>query len=268
MIDKVLGNPLVGLSPWIVYSIVEGEGRLEVSAGLALAVAFVILLLNWSRGSKPKALEFADVAFFSILMVVVALASDSTHHWLELWGGEVANIVLAVFVVGSILVGHPFTLAYAKEDAPEEEWSDPHFIRANYIISGVWAVAFLIEAASGFYGDAVLDNSNNIWTGWIIQTLPLIAAAQFTIWWPSRLEALGKQAGGEAVRVPPIDELYVQMTPWIIVIGVLVLTVGGGPGWLGVAFIIVGSVSTHLFAERIRRDEAKQAPELARAPSV
>lgn len=43
----------------------------------------------------------------------------------------------------------------------------------------------------------MLDNSNNIWTGWVIQMLPLIAAAQFTIWYPQRLDALGRQAQAE-----------------------------------------------------------------------
>ncbi len=48
------------------------------------------------------------------------------------------------------------------------------FLRVNYLIAWVWVAAFAIEALSGFYGDAILDDSNNIWTGWIVQTLPPI----------------------------------------------------------------------------------------------
>lgn len=256
LLDKVLANPLVGLSPWIVYSIVEGENRLEISAALALATAALIVVLGVLRGARPKALELSDVAFFSVLAVVIAVSSPATHDWLELWGGEVANAVLLFFVLGSILVRHPFTLAYAKESAPPEEWNDPHFLRANYVISWVWALAFGIEAASGLFGDAVLNDSNNIWTGWIVQTLPLIMAGQFTIWYPNRLEALGRRADGEDVRVPPISELYAQLTPWLSVIGVIIFVSGGAPSWLGFVFLAAGMVSSRYFQNAAKAEAA------------
>ena len=252
MLDKVLSNPLVGLSPWIIYSLVEGEGRLEIAALLALGVALVVVVLGVVRGDRPKALEFTDIAYFGILAVIIAFASSGTISWLELWGGEVANVVLFIFVIGSIAVRHPFTLAYAKESAPRDQWDNPHFLRANYVISAVWALAFGIEAASGLFGDAVLDNSNNIWTGWIIQTLPLIWAAQFTIWYPMRLQALGAQAQGEEARVPPVEELYATMTPWLTVIGVIIFIAGGAPSWVGFVFVALGIGLTNLMTRKAK----------------
>jgi hypothetical protein len=262
MLDKILSNPLVGLSPWIIYSLVEGEGRLEIAALIALGVALLVVVLGVARGDRPKALEFTDVAYFGILAVIIAFASSGTIDWLELWGGEVANMVLFVFVVGSIAVRHPFTLAYAKESAPREQWDDPHFLRANYVISAVWALAFGIEAASGLFGDAVLDNSNNLWTGWVIQTLPLIWAAQFTIWYPIRLRALGARAQGEDARVPPVEELYAQMTPWFTVIGALVFITGANPQWLGFVFIALGVVLTGML-QRAAKAKGGEDPEPA-----
>jgi len=247
LLDKVLSNPLVGLSPWIVYSLVEGEGRLELSAAVALGTGFLILILNWYRGSSPKLLEFADVTYFGALAVLVALASESTRDWLELWGGETANIALLVIVLGSVVIRKPFTLQYAKEDTPKEYWDTPGFLRANYLISWVWVAAFAIEAASGLYGDAVLDNSNNIWTGWIIQTLPLIIAAQFTIWYPDRLEAARNAADGDGeASMPTVGDFLATLTPWITVIGIIVLSMGGAPVAVGVALIVIGAVATRL----------------------
>jgi hypothetical protein len=240
-IDAILDNPLVGLSPWILYSLVEGEGRLELSAALAFGLAAFILFLNWIRGDRPKMLEYSDVVYFGALAIVIAFASAGTLRWLELWGGEVANIALLVIVLGSILIRQPFTLQYAKEDTPEEYWHTPEFLRVNYLISWVWAGAFFIEAASGFYGDAVLDDSNNIWTGWIIQTLPLIIAAQFTIWYPNRLEAVRE---GRLDAAPTVGDFLGTITPWITVIGILVLSMDGGPEWLGIALIVLGVVLT------------------------
>jgi hypothetical protein len=256
IVDHVLANPLVGLSPWILYSIVEGEGRLELSAALALGLAVVILCANWIRGGRPKLLEYSDVVYFAGLAVVVAMASEGTRTWLELWGGEVANVALLVIVLGSILIRQPFTLQYAREDTPEENWHTPEFLRVNYLIAWVWAIAFAIEAASGLYGDAVLRNSNDIWTGWIIQTLPLIIAAQFTIWYPNRLEAVRE---GRAEQAPTVNDFLATVTPWITVVGIVVLSVGGAPTWLGVALIIVGIALTKMLTGQREPDAAEAA---------
>lgn len=241
LFDAVMGNPLIGLSPWILYSLVEGEGRLELSAALALGLAVVVLIANWLRGEKAKFLEYSDVVYFATIAVIVAFASEGTRTWLELWGGEVANIALFVIVAGSLVIRQPFTLQYAREDTPEEYWHTPQFLRVNYQISAVWVVAFFIEAASGLYGDAVLHNSNNIWTGWIIQTLPMILAAQFTIWYPNRLAAVRE---GRTATAPTVTAFLATCTPWITIVGIISLSSDGGPEWLGIALIVIGIALT------------------------
>jgi hypothetical protein len=244
----VLDNPLAGLAPWIVYNIVEGEGRLEISSALAFGLALAILMLNWYRGGTPKLLEYSDVVFFGALCVVVAVAPPDTHHWLERWSGEVANIALVVIALGSILIRNPFTLAYAKEEVEPEIWDNAVFLHTNYVLSWVWVGAFLIAALSGFYGDLVLDNPNNLWTGWIIQTLPMIVAAQFTIWYPKRVEALEAIEQGKAAELPPIGEFLGQVTPWISITGVVVLSAGDPtPWWVGAGLIAVGATLNRRF---------------------
>ncbi len=243
-LDAIMANPLVGLAPWIIYSLAEGPNRLELSSALALGTAVLVMCVNWIRGGTPKMLEWSDVVYFTGLTIVIAFASAGTRTWLELWGGEVANVALFVIVLGSILVRQPFTLQYAKEDAPPEMWDEPHFLRANYVISWVWALAFFIEAASGWYGDAVLRDANNLWTGWIIQTLPMIVAAQFTIWYPNRLRALGE---GRISEAPTMRDFVGTVTPWITVIGILSLCFDAAPEWLGIAFIVLGILLTKGF---------------------
>jgi hypothetical protein len=259
IVDVVLANPLIGLSPWIVYSLIEGGGRLEESSAIAFGLALAVVLLGTLRGSKPKLLEWTDTIFFAALAIFVAVASDDTHAWLERWSGEVANLALVVIAVGSILLRQPFTLAYAKESAPRELWDNPLFLRTNYVITWVWAAAFIIEAASGFFGDLVLDDSNNLWTGWIIQTLPLIWAAQFTIWYPQRIRAVGARARGEQVPVPPVAEFLAHCSPWLTVVGVIVLAMGGAPWWVGIIFIGAGVVLTNQFQQAAAAESAALA---------
>ncbi len=242
-LDGILANPLVGLSPWILYAIVEGKGRLELSAAVALGLAVVILSLNWIRGASPKILEYSDVAYFAGLAIVVAFAGPGLRTWLEGWGGEVANAALLVIALGSVLIRNPFTLQYAREETPEEFWHTPEFLRVNYLISWVWVVAFAIEAASGLVGDAVLHNPNNLWTGWIVQTLPLIVAAQFTIWYPARLDAIRE---GRSDAIPTVRNFLATVMPWITIIGIVVLSTGGSPESVGIALIGAGIVGTRL----------------------
>ena len=217
---------------------------LQDRAGLALGLAVLILCANWLTGSRPKMLEYSDVVYFAALAIFVEFASDGTRTWLELWGGEVANLVLFGLVLGTILIRRPFTLPYAKETTPREYWDQPEFLRVNYLISWVWAIAFGIEAASGLYGDAVLHNNNEIWTGWIIQTFPMIVAAQFTIWYPNRLDA---QREGRR-DAPTVADFLATLAPWITVIGIISLSADGGPAWLGIGLIVIGILATKALA--------------------
>ncbi len=251
-VNAFMASPLAGLTPWILYSLVSGPERLELSVLIALVAALAILGLSRLQGGTIKMLELSDVIFFALLAVVVAVANDDFHHWLEVWSGEIANLALMVIVVGSIVLRRPFTLAYARETTPEEYWDTPEFLRVNYIISWVWAAAFIVQAASGGFGDGVLDNSNNLWTGWVIQTAGIVWAAQFTIFYTQVIDARAKVATGEdpSAEVPPWDELFRDMATWIAVAGILSLVFDGGPVALGIALIAVGVVVRGFFARR------------------
>ncbi|MFF3213475.1 hypothetical protein ACFYYB_22700 [Streptomyces sp. NPDC002886] len=186
-----LESPFVGLSPWILFAFVVGPGRFEWAVGLALAISVCLVvgsrLLN--PGSSLKILELSDVVFFAVLTVVGIFASDGTRRWLETYAGEVANVSLFLIAFGSILAGVPFTLQYAREQVDRKFWDTPVFKRTNYLITGVWGLAFLINAIVGAYGDLVLRDPNNIWTGWIIQILTIVGALRFTEKYPEAVRA-------------------------------------------------------------------------------
>jgi hypothetical protein len=261
-VNAFMASPLAGLAPWILYALVSGPDRLELSVLIALAAALVIFGFSRLQGGSIKALELSDVIFFALLAIVVAVASDDLHDWLEVWSGEIANIALMLIVVGSIVLRRPFTLAYAKEDTPEEYWDTPEFMRVNYIISWVWAAAFIVEAASGAFGDGVLDNSNNLWTGWVIQTAGIIWAAQFTIFYQQLIDARTKVLTGEDpnARIPVWAELYRDMATWIAVAGILSLVFDGGPAALGIGLIAAGVIVRGFFSRKASAAKPRPAP--------
>ncbi|MGW7438403.1 hypothetical protein [Streptomyces sp. NPDC054849] len=245
-VSGFLENPVVGMAPWIVFSLLVGPGRFEIAVAIALAAAVTLIVLSRlvNRGTSWKLLELADVVFFAALAVIGALASEGTLHWLETYAGEVANVTLAVIAFGSMAVRMPFTLQYAREQADPALWNTPAFLRTNYVITGVWGLAFVVAALAGAYGDLVLHNPNNIWTGWIIQILAIVAALKFTAWYPDVVRARAiRKATGQGPEPPRLAGLLLPLAGLLVPIGIAVL-IFDDMWWLGVALIVAGSLLT------------------------
>ncbi|MEU3725791.1 hypothetical protein [Streptomyces sp. NPDC031705] len=237
-----LENPVVGMAPWILFSLLVGPGRFEVAVGIALAAALALVVVGRlvHRAASWKLLELADVVFFAALAVIGALAGDGTLRWLETYAGEIANLTLTVIAFGSMAVRMPFTLQYARERTDPSLWHAPAFLRANYVITGAWGLAFLVAALAGGFGDLVLHNPDNIWTGWIIQILAIVAAVRFTVWYPQVLRARADGRGG----APPTAGLLLPLAGLLVPIGIAVLVFDGNVWWLGVALIVAGGLLT------------------------
>ncbi|WP_328395916.1 hypothetical protein OHS70_10210 [Streptomyces sp. NBC_00390] len=251
-----LDNPVVGMSPWIIFSVLAGPGRFGFAVGLALAVSIVLVVLGriLRPGESLKILEVADVFFFAVLAVVGAFADEGTHHWLELYADEVANIALVVIALGSMAVRMPFTVQYARERVDPAYWDSPLFKRVNYVITGVWAGAFLVAAVVGGYGDLVLHNPNNIWTEWIIQILAIIAALSFTEWYPDYARA--KARGSE--QIPSVNGLLLPLAGMLVPVGIAVLIFEDAATWFGIGLIVVGILATKALSGNADKESGKR----------
>ncbi|MEU2072542.1 hypothetical protein [Streptomyces sp. NPDC013489] len=249
----LLENPVVGMAPWIVFSLLVGPGRFEIAVALALATTIVLVAAGRivNRGSSWKLLELADVVFFAVLAVVGILASEGTLHWLETYAGEVSNLALVLIAFGSMAFRTPFTLQYAREQVDPAYWHRPTFVRANYVITGAWGLAFLVAAVAGAYGDLVLHNPNNIWTGWIIQILAIMAALRFTDWYPEVVRARARYAADSSAPEPPhLSGMLLPLAGLLVPVGIAVLIFDSSVWWLGVALIAGGVLLTKALAGR------------------
>ncbi|GGL94359.1 hypothetical protein [Nakamurella endophytica] len=253
---RILDNPFVGFLPWIVLAVLEGPGRLPWAAGAALALSVVFLVLDVVRGRTVKILAVVDVVAFTAFLVLVLAAPPATQRWLETWFGEISNLILVVVVVASMIARVPFTIQYAREQTDPSAWRTPLFLRINYVITGAWALAFAVSSAAGFYGDAVLHDNSNIWTGWIIQIGASLVAVQFTQWYPDYATANALRAAGEPTEpAPPVTDLLVPLLGYLVPVGIIVLVFGGAPTWLGIALIVVGSA----LSVQLRRVDTRSA---------
>ncbi len=94
-----------------------------------------------------------------------------------------AGLLLIVLI--TIAIRRPFTLQYAREQVPPEHWRAPGFIRSNYIITTVWALAFVVLVASDV--TEVFLPSLPSMVGIAATVVALAAAAKFTAWYPKRV---------------------------------------------------------------------------------
>jgi hypothetical protein len=237
----LLDQPFIGFTPWILLSVVEGPGRVVLASALAWGLALTLASAGAVVGGRPKLLDVTGIAFFAAMIVVAAAGGPSTRHWLGLWAGEVSNLAIALITLTSIAAHRPFTLAYARETTDRAYWDSPLFLRINYVISTVWAVAFVLTATVGYIGDGALHQPNNIWTAWIIQIALVILAIKFTGWYPERATAEAQTDDhADTTHNPTQLALLRPLAAYLIPVGILVMIVSGNTWWIGGALIVLG----------------------------
>lgn len=234
MVDGYVKSPFAGIAPWILMSVVSGPGRFEEAASAALGLALLTLWVGSRRGVPVHLLEAFSVTYFGVMAVLGLLAPDSVISWLELWAAELSNIALAVFAIFTVLIRRPFTLAYAKDTTAREHWDSPMFLKINYVLSAVWAGAFLFSAVVGAYGGAVLRDNDNFWTAWILPLAAVIFAGAVTEFYPD-------YATGESTS---LARIFDWLPPFVMVTGIIGWVSDAVPDVVGIALIVVGAVGS------------------------
>jgi hypothetical protein len=134
-------------SPWAAFLMGVRVGNVYWGAGVAAVVAIVVLARAMSR-HKAHLFDVIGVVYFVGLLVLLAVIHPGDVSTWGRYAQAVAHGSLTVIVFGSVLVGHPFTEGYAREQAPPEVWNSPHFHAFNRKISLFWGLAFLVGTIS------------------------------------------------------------------------------------------------------------------------
>lgn len=141
---------LLGFAPFIVFALLSGLST-DLALWVALASAFVIGIRDFAQTRLLRVLDMGSIVLFGLLALYTgfiqpSLSIPAVHLIVD--GG------LAIIAFISIVIGNPFTLDYAREQVPEEFWRTPLFLRTNYVIAGVWVLAFgamtVADAAATF----------------------------------------------------------------------------------------------------------------------
>jgi hypothetical protein len=92
------------------------------------------------------------------------------------------DIGLLLIVLVSIAIRRPFTLQYAREQTPPEIWNAPEFIRTNYVITAVWALAFATMVGADLL--LLYKPALPIQIGIGATIVAIWGAIRFTAWYP------------------------------------------------------------------------------------
>jgi hypothetical protein len=178
-------NILLAFAPFIVFVVVER--LVGAPAGLAAGALASAVLLGRDLLSRERAVKVLEIGT-AILFGSLALYALAFH---PIWSIAAVRLrvdagLLAIVLV-SIAIRRPFTLQYAREQVAPGLWSNPVFVRTNYVISAAWGAAF----AAMVVADILLAYMPEVprAAGIAVTVVALMAAVKFTARYPARVSA-------------------------------------------------------------------------------
>jgi hypothetical protein len=193
-------NMLLAFVPFIAFAVLDRTvGATEgLIAGALVSAALVAR--DWlSPTRSPKVLEIGTVILFGSL-AIYTLATNP--EWSIIGVRLCVDAGLLLIVLASVAIRQPFTLQYARERVPAEHWGSPLFVRTNYAITAVWALAFAAVVIAEVVMLYVPEIPHRV--GVVVTIIALAAAFKFTDWYPQRVgdgSALSSATAGASPNI-------------------------------------------------------------------
>jgi hypothetical protein len=177
---------LLAFAPFLAFAVVDRIwGSVEGLVAGALVSSVLIARDLLTPGRSPKILEIGTAVLFGGLALYAVLAHPT---WSVLGVRLRVDAGLLAIVTLTMLIGRPFTLQYAREQVADVDHASPEFLRVNYVITAVWALAFAVMVAAEA-ALLYLPNVSHRLGIWAI-IAALVGAVKFTSWYP---EHVGRQ---------------------------------------------------------------------------
>jgi len=143
----------------------------------------------------PKLLDVASILFFGGF--VIAGFSTARHDVMgvDQYAQAISSGALALIAFLSVLVGHPFTVDYAKEQTPPEVWHTPMFRHVNVVLTLVWGVIFALCAGLGIAAVHATSKGAQDWFSWYLPIILIIVGFKVNSRYPETVRRRA-EAGG------------------------------------------------------------------------
>jgi hypothetical protein len=172
------------LAPYGAFAFLMLVTSSAVSLFAGAAICLAVIGLDAARKRSIKILGAGSAMLFIGVGCYLTLVDPSLSNSAVKFLIDAGMFLVAL---GSMLVRHPFTLQYALEEVPTEIAAMPGFLRANYIITGVWTVAMLAMMLGNV---AMLYVPGlPIWLSLAVAFAARNSAVYFTKWYPAYRKA-------------------------------------------------------------------------------
>ena len=182
------------LAPYGAFASLMLVATATESLVAAVFVSLGTVALDVVRGRSLKILPIGTAILFAAVAGYLHLVDPSLS-------GKAVKLAVdvGVFTIsfGSMLLRYPFTMQYALEALPAEMAAMPGFMRANYIITGVWTASTLLMMLTN--AAILYIPSLPIWIGLAVAFAARNSAVYFTKWYSAYRRA-------QFTR-PPVDAL-------------------------------------------------------------
>jgi hypothetical protein len=171
---------ILAFAPFLIFAL---SARL-VGPTIALAAGAAVALILFARTvflerKSPRILESGTAVLFTAIAIYSLVANP---QWPEFGVRLIVDAGLLAVIVLSIAVRQPFTLQYARERVPQEEWSSPRFLHTNDVISLAWAIAFAVIVLCDLAVLLVPNLSQQL--AFLVILIAVYVAYKFTVWYP------------------------------------------------------------------------------------
>jgi hypothetical protein len=166
---------------WAVYGVLSAMGEWMVVVGIGLIGSVALVGFVAIHKTTVKLMDLTMLGYFVLAAAAIFVIRSTLftrYSVLLIW------LTYALVTWASIIAGAPFSLQYARESTPLEHWHNPGFLRANYIITCVWGLAFAVNIGFGWLGSRP---GAPLWVAVGPPILTMVGAALFTNRYTQRL---------------------------------------------------------------------------------
>jgi hypothetical protein len=142
-----MGDLIWSFSPWVLFLLATRVTSLSGAIALGLVAALVVAARAIGH-HRLHLLDVASVLYFTGLGLALEIIHPVSVTYWSRYAQAGAHAFLTLIVLGSVVIGRPFTESYARDTTPKELWGTPQFRAVNRQISLVWGLAFLVGTIS------------------------------------------------------------------------------------------------------------------------
>ncbi len=177
------------LAPFGAFSLLLMVNTSAMAAFAAAILAAGLVMFDLIRKRPVKILASGTLLMFGGMSATLAVSgndwSDSTLR-MAVDGGLLA---IALF---SLAIRLPFTIQYAREAVDAETAALPGFVQANYVLTWMWAAAFILMLAANL--TVIYMPTFPLWTALVAVFAVRSAAIYFTRWYAQHRTDAGTRA--------------------------------------------------------------------------